>query len=550
MRKTIPYFLLVTALVVSVCTPPPVSKGEAGKAAPSIIKRGDTTTYSIEFYNQSEKSRFLHSFKEFMNTYPFSAMAADSTYSLIRIRIVHDEAMPRGDSITSVQRGFFFEDNIDGGRELADNLLPADDSVVQPPLFSPWDTIVPPIGGVIRLYSPRAGFDQTLLPLVLLKEDTVFSDTSYFFFTDTSPVKITIRLKDRIVNGRRRAISALDLIQQWTSFIKDNPAQGLAMFRGVQGLTDFINGREALIRGFNAPDQRTVQLRYETAQQHAVERLNTPLIMVPKLLLGNYYEDMVSGETVLLPNTETFSTRKAFLDKIILKTSGDPNPVLSFSLNKYDALLLNALNDINYVRTTLSMKADLHKVASDRYFISCRIPDPQLRGTVRSIVNAESLLKNYLKVEGEVIKAVGTDTIDLQNMPVLPPQSARVSGTVKILFRKDDQVSKSIAEKLMADCSAKGISAALDGRDPSGYERGLVSGEYNCAVGWVSGSVVSNSNEKLLLASMWFDNETDETLRITGLREIPLFSVNTYLCCRKNIRLYRDELSGVFLAKE
>jgi hypothetical protein len=196
------------------------------------------------------------------------------------------------------------------------------------------------------------------------------------------------------------------------------------------------------------------------------------------------------------------------------------------------------------------MKADLHKVASDRYFISCRIPDPQLRGTVRSIVNAESLLKNYLKVEGEVIKAVGTDTIDLQNMPVLPPQSARVSGTVKILFRKDDQVSKSIAEKLMADCSAKGISAALDGRDPSGYERGLVSGEYNCAVGWVSGSVVSNSNEKLLLASMWFDNETDETLRITGLREIPLFSVNTYLCCRKNIRLYRDELSGVFLAKE
>lgn len=549
MRRTALFFLLVTALVVSVCTPPPVSKGEAGKAASPIIKKGDTTTYSIEFYNQSEKSRFLHSFKEFMNTYPFSAMAADSTYSLIRIRIVHDEAMPQRDSITSIQRGFFFEDNIDGGRELADNeLLPATDSVMHP-LFSPWDTIVPQLGGVLRLYSPRAGFDQTLLPLVLLKGDTVFSDTSFFSFADTTPVKVTIRLKDRIVNGRKRAISALDLIQQWTSFVKDNPAQGQAMFRGVQGLTDFINGREALIRGFNAPDQRTVLLRYDTPQQHAVERLKTPLIMVPKLLLGNYYEDLVSGETVLLPNTETFNTRKAFLDKIVLKTSGDQNPVLSFSLNKYDALLLNALNDINYVRTTLSMKADLHKVGSDRYFISCRIPDQQLRGIVRSIVNPESLLKNYLKVEGEVIKAVGSDTIVLENMPALPSQNNKGFGAVKILFRKDDQVSKSIAEKLMADCSAKGISAALDGRDPSGYERGLVSGEYNCAVGWVGSSVVSNSNEKLQLASMWFDNETDETLRISELREIPLFSVNTYLCCRKNVRLYRDELKGVYLTK-
>jgi hypothetical protein len=121
------------------------------KAAPSIIKEAIHDIF-IEFYKQSKRA-FSHSFKEFKKYIPFSAMAADSTYSLIRIRIVHDEAMPRGDSITSVQRGFFFEDNIDGGRELADNLLPADDSVVQPPPFSPWDTIVPPIGGVIRLYS-------------------------------------------------------------------------------------------------------------------------------------------------------------------------------------------------------------------------------------------------------------------------------------------------------------------------------------------------------------------------------------------------------------
>jgi hypothetical protein len=49
---------------------------------------------------------------------------------------------------------------------------------------------------------------------------------------------------------------------------------------------------------------------------------------------------------------------------------------------------------------------------------------------------------------------------------------------------------------------------------------------------------------------MWFDNEINEQQRIVDLKEIPLFSVNTYLCCRKNVRLYRDELRGVYLQKE
>jgi hypothetical protein len=146
-----------------------------------------------------------------------------------------------------------------------------------------------------------------------------------------------------------------------------------------------------------------------------------------------------------------------------------------------------------------------------------------------------------------VIKAVGTDSLDIQ-LPL--SAGSKGFGALKILFRKDDQVSKSIAEKLLADCSVKGISASLDGRDPSGYERGLVAGEYNCAVGWVSGSILSSNNERLKLAAMWFDNEINEQQRIVDLKEIPLFSVNTYLCCRKNVRLYRNELRGVYLQKE
>jgi hypothetical protein len=546
MKKAFQSVLVSSVLLFTVCTPPPpASKGEAGSSEPIVsVKKGDTLTYSIEFYNQSEKTRFIHSFKEFMNTYPFSAAVADSTYNLVTVRVLQKNELA-SDSLSTVQSGAFFEDNIEGNRKSPSPLF-SENSPVSAGTSSPWDTVTPLNGGVIRLYSPRSSLDQTLLSLILSDGAQVISDSGFLIFTDTSALKVTIRLKDKIVNAKKRAITALDCIQQWTAFVKECPAQGQAIFRGVQGLPDFLSGKEALIRGLNAPDQRTIQLKYDAPQQNSVERLMSPSIIAPKLFLGRYIEEIGSGETVLLPNLETYSARKAFLDKLILKTGNDPNPVLSFSLNKYDALLCNSLSDINYIRTTLATRADLHKVAAERYFLACRIPDQQLRSLVRSIVNPDALLRNYLKVEGEVIKSVGSEAVTEQPAQAGPKVSSGY-GAVKILFRSDDQVSKSVAEKLLADCSAKGIAASLDGRDQSGYERGLVSGDYNCAVGWVAGSVISSNNEKLRLASMWFDNDLNEEQRISDSREIPLFSVNTYLCCRKNVRLYRDELRGMYL---
>ncbi len=546
MKRVFRNTLVLSVLLLTVCTPPPASKGEAGSSEPIVrVKKGDTLTYSIEFYNQSEKTRFIQSFKEFMKTYPFSAVVADSTYNLVTVRVLQKTEMS-SDSFATIQKGFIFEDNIVGTRMSIADSNSNENPPVSDSTSSPWDTITPVNGGVVRLYSPRASLDQTLLSLLLSDEAQVVSDSGFFVFTDTSAVKITIRLKDKIVNAKKRAITALDCIQQWTSFVKEYPAQGQAMFRGVQGLNDFLSGKEALIRGLNASDQHTIQIKYDGPQQNSVERLKSPLLIVPKLFLGRYIEETGSGEKIVLPNMETYGVRKAFLDKLHLKTGNDPNPVLSFSLNKYDGLICNSLNDINYIRTTLAARADLHKIASERYFIACRIPDQQLRSVVRSIVKPDALLRNYLKVEGEVIKSVGTDTISVQSLQAGAKASGGY-GAVKILFRSDDQVSKSIAEKFLADCSAKGISASLDGRDQSGYERCLVSGEYNCAVGWVAGSVLSSNNEKLRLASMWFENDLNEEQRIADSREIPLFSVNTYLCCRKNVRLYRDELRGMYL---
>jgi hypothetical protein len=118
---------------------------------------------------------------------------------------------------------------------------------------------------------------------------------------------------------------------------------------------------------------------------------------------------------------------------------------------------------------------------------------------------------------------------------------------LRIIYRGDDPISKTVAEKISADLDAAGLKTALKEGSAEVYEKALVNGEYDCAVGWVSESVLNNLTEQLHLASMWFADETDSQARLRDYREIPLFSVNNYILLREDMRLYRDKLSGIWI---
>ena len=49
----------------------------------------------------------------------------------------------------------------------------------------------------------------------------------------------------------------------------------------------------------------------------------------------------------------------------------DPNPILSFSLNKYDAVVLTSINDLEYARRNLTQNASLQEIPGERYFLAC-----------------------------------------------------------------------------------------------------------------------------------------------------------------------------------
>jgi hypothetical protein len=555
MKHLLRLLILCAALFNSGCLPPPVSDGKPHTDTPPevMLRHGDTLTYSVEFNNIEEKNRFIEAFRNFIDSHHFSGLSYDSTTTLVTIRVLPVNTPVQPESITTVQRMSFSEDVIqattDSGNAHISSSGLTNDTTAGVPVPDNVDTLQPIKGGVIRLYTHRATLDQTLLELVTPALPAIFSDSGFCTISDITPRKITLTINDKIINGRTKTISTLDMIQQWTAYIKRFPAEGLALFTGVEGIMDFITGREALIRGFNAVDQKTVQIKFDTPQESASTRLKTSLLFVPSLHLGPYYEASSGTEMVLLADT-TKDIQKAHLDKVAIKTGGDPNPVLSFSLNKYDALVMNTLNDINYARTTLLNRAVLHKLPSDRYFISINMQDSLSRHSLASKINPEQLLNSYLKVEGEQIGAVASAVAVPSTMSPTSHRVAATGGTLKILYRQDDGISKSIAEKLLADFSNAGTLSTLSGKDVTGYERALVTNDYHIAIGWTAESVLTNENEQLRLASMWFRNNTDENLRVAEFWEIPLFSINTYLCTRKNVYLHNGKVSEMYLRNE
>ena len=515
---------------------------QTGKT-PITTANGDTTSYVIEFSNTEQRTAFTSSFKEFLHAYPFVQFHNDSSTQYIRIMILPQNSdHEQMDSLQTLERSAFIEKTIEGAL-----INTVQDTA---PVFE--DTLIPEYGGTVRIYHQRTSIDPTFSSLTSIEPFSSDSiESGILTVTDLSQRKITFKLSGRIVNGSNKVLSALDFIDLWTRFIKMYPAEGLALFRSVQGVREFIEGKEALIRGFGALDEKTVYLKLQTPDSSALERLRSRSTLNSLFRMGKYYiEKSDNGEHILLPNVYT-GPEKPYLDKIILRTGGDPNPILSFSLNKYDAVVLTAQSDLEYARNALAKNSSLLPIPGDRYFLSCATRDLKLRQKIKSIVTNNDLLHNFVKAEGNAITALCTDEpVPEGFIPAGAQIQSQPSASCRILYRKDDPISKIIAEKLLADLSHASIPSTLIAADHRDYEQALIARSYDCAVGWVPETILHNRSEQLKLAAIWFDDEKDETRRLQELSEIPLFQVNKYILARTPVQLHRGSISGLFIKKD
>jgi hypothetical protein len=58
---------------------------------------------------------------------------------------------------------------------------------------------------------------------------------------------------------------------------------------------------------------------------------------------------------------------------------------------------------------------------------------------------------------------------------------------------------------------------------------------------------LTDTREKLRLATLYFYDETNEAARIASFREIALFSIDWYLLAKARVGLYQGKVAGMFV---
>lgn len=537
----------LSLLYFSGCTPRQVVKTDTVQnsvSSPVNTSIGDTIRYAIDFNNQSERERFLSNFRIFLDDYPFAKILS-TDHSTVVINTL---------PVKNTGNGFIQGQQIPvRGPDFTGNMIQqnADPSVLKDTIYTITDNLTndfePSSGGSIKVFTQRSILEEPFLSLVSAYPFERKSEPGYLTVVDQMPKKITLRLNGKLTNGKGKVLSALDIIDSWTYCVKSFPAEGLALFRQVEGMREFIDGREAVIRGFLATDQNTIQLKLTQDDPYIIDRISTSRLLSSKVKSGSYYLDAVGGadESVLLSNKSS-GRKTGYLDRMIIKHGGDVNPVLSYSLKKYDAILLTAKNDIEYARQNLSKNGMCEILARERYFITINCKEPAARQYLSSLVNAQEILKNFVKADGECISEIE------EYKPLITPviTAAKHPGMiqpVKVIFRKDDPVSKIIAEKLIADFTKGNIPCLLAGVNVQEYEKMLVSRNYGCAVGWVNSVITDDKSEKLRLATIWFGDNINERSRIDNFQEVPLFEINKYILYRNGLVIPQNNLQNIYV---
>jgi len=583
--------LITIALLFLIgCTPKQVLKQETipvieKTEIPQVVTSGtDTLLYTIEFADEIERDQFINKFKEFITNYPFTNVQrtgynsvviripppnqvsdsfviqesfSDSTYSFLDTLLMLNEDHTTGIAITGNDTIYTQYDTTytqyDTTYTQYDTTYTQYDTTYTQydTTYTQYatDTVTPVLGGTVRLYVQRSFFDDYLIALVSTFPFDRNGTSGILTVTEQSARRLTIKINGKITNGKGKVISALDIIDSWTNLVREQPAEGFALFRQVEGLREFIDGREAVIRGLVATDQNTIQFRLLQPDPDIVDRLSTGRLLGQALKTGSYYEESKGADGRVFLSNKSRETGSGYLDKLILRQGGDVNPILSFSLKKYDAIELYAISDLSYARSNLAKNSKLALFGRDRYFISFNVKEPKARHYLSSLVNSQEILSDFVKAEGECIASIETgDT----GVALIPPGAMHPGLTqpVKVLFCKDDQISKIIAEKLIADFSRGNIPCNLSACTIQEYEKTLVNRNFGCAVGWVPDDVMNAKSEKIRLATMWFSDILDEKVRMDMFMQLPLFSVNRYLLLKTNVEIPSNSIQNLYINAE
>jgi hypothetical protein len=540
----------IVCLVLCACMQP-VTKVTSMAQTPMVrtqrAEAGDTAQYVVVFNDRKEKRAFLHSFDTFLAQYAFDTLSQDTLRQYVALRCLTPDERAAGrqpvNLMGKVDKAVFGEFDI---APPAENARPADDG----------QAVQPVAGGRAVLYSERPFVDElfagllTTLPVPAVEGTPAVFERPYFSLKTVSSRRFRLTISDTFRDGTGKAPGAFDLVEAWTAMVRNNPAEGKALFYAIAGIDAFIKGEEAVINGLQITDEKTVSFTIRQDDPQMLVRLSTPRLLPTALKAGPFFVARQEQNRMVLVSNPVCPAGMTFLDSCTVIFGNDHNPFVSFSLNQYDLITLSQIKDLEYARRSLTDKATLVSLPGEIYFLALTGASEPVRAYVAGAIDPHELLLGAAKVEGAVVRSIQLpDSIGATLQPAVPVGGQKPILTVplRIIFRSDDRISKLCAEKIVADLTRNSIRSQLDGSSALEYERKLLKHNYDVAVGWVGAAVKSDASERQRVASIWFDDDANEQERIRTCREIPLFSVNRYALCRKNLVLYNNELARMFI---
>ena len=503
--------------------------------------QGDTTTYVVEFSSKKDKKGFTKDFKAFLNKYPFKRREADTINQYFNVVIIPEKEDTAKPMIILQDETAFIETDVEIVKE-----IPIE------------DTVMPPSGGKVTIYTSRKFIDNTLSELIQVVpffldsvplKDSVDAGIPNGFLrvTQMSPLKYMLLCTNNFINSSGRHISTFDLVQAWTDFIKKHPAEGLALFHNVKGIQEFIKGEEGIIPGFSVVNEKEIRILLEKPDPFILTRLYSPRLLPPSLSLGQFFIKKQQGNKFLLQQNAKYPFKKAFLKQCTIICGNDKNPIITYSLNKYDMVVLYKKKDLEYVQRTVSKKSHILPFSTERYFISLGSQSPELRKNLVHIIDPAIIHANAVKAEGDLITAIEShEQHTPTNRNPAEKQYVSISKTIKIVYNADDPISIKIGEKIFSDLTHTGTACKLEGLNTLNLESALIKRTYDIAIGWVPQNITTDDTERLRLATIWFEGNTDEIKRIANNLEIPLFSIKRYVLCKTDIQFYKDTLTGIY----
>jgi hypothetical protein len=513
-------------------------------AHPSYAKKikKDTLSFVIQFHDNRERGQFAETLEKLIKGFPSGPSDDSADGFFIKTQAVVSPSTPkRQDSVSSWPQP--------GTHQQKQEALAPPKNEVSNARF----------GGAITIFTPYSGPDPLLSPLVT---EFPFSEPSidgkgsgqgidFCGLKTITNKKISITLTPNARNANGKALSAFDVVAMWNAAIKQHPAEGRALFRYVAGIDQFIAGREALIPGFQVQDEKTIVLQLSQPDSLVSERLRTSRLFPAGFKIGPYCIQGEKNNTLHLAPNQNFPLGKPFLNSCDLRLGKDANPFLSFSLNRYDIMVVFFQKDIEYGRRSFADKAFLKPCPGKRYFLSLGLQSADQRSALVKLFDRKDMLTNYVKAEGSVLTTVESPEQPPEvSVPISPVLSVAPSGfgsnPIIVLSRSDDPVSVIIADKLLADLTRAGLFCTIKSLSLEDYEKALIKREFGIAVGFVPESITKDQSERLRMATMWFADESNERSRIDTKQEFPLFSITTYLLCKNKIAFVNDAVEGVY----